>query len=45
VQGLLDVQMVLAEHQHVDVAVLAEWPAGGELDRIPTGYPPGAGHR
>lgn len=34
-QGLLDVQLVLAEYQHVEVAVLADRPADGELDRIP----------
>jgi hypothetical protein len=45
VQGLLDVELVRAQHHHVDIAVIADWPPDGELDCVPAGDPPRAGHR
>jgi hypothetical protein len=38
-------QLIPAQHQHIDVLVLADRPPDGEFDRIPAGDPPRAGHR
>jgi hypothetical protein len=36
-QGRLDVDLVLAQHHHVDVTMIADRPSYGELDRVPAG--------
>jgi hypothetical protein len=35
VQSLLDVELVRAQHHHVDIAVIADRLPHGELDRVP----------
>jgi hypothetical protein len=44
VQGLLDAELVRAQHHHVNIAVIADPAPDGQLDREPAGDPPRAGH-
>lgn len=38
-------EAIWAQRQHVDIAVTADRPPDGELDRMPADDPPRAGHR
>jgi hypothetical protein len=44
VQGLLDADLVMAQHHHVDVTMIADRPPNSEFDRVPAGDPPRVGH-